>query len=173
MKKSVLKTVYLLIVLISSALYVNAISETTYHNLSSKATKANAGGDTIFCGLSGHLNAISSVGVGTWSTNSTYISFEDTSDPNTLVTTTAYNTEEVPYYELFWTEDNTNGSIDSDTIRVTFARIPRSDITIIPPKCFGEPATIYAIEDSLPHYTWNFHSGIIDSAMYNIQGEII
>jgi len=130
---------------------------------------ANAGGDTLFCGLSGNLNAIPSVGTGTWSKpTEANISFEDKNDPNTLVTAAFNNTSLVPYYELIWTEDNTNGCTNRDTIRVTFARIPKSTITIIPPKCFGEPATISAVEDSLMQYTWNFHSGIVDSSRLNL-----
>jgi len=132
---------------------------------------ANAGEDTLFCGKNGYLNAVPSSGTGYWSTpTEAILIFENINDPNTYVEAAFTNTSTVPYYELIWTEENTNGCTDADTIKVTFARIPRSDITIIPPKCFGEPATIVASEDSLIHYTWNFYSGIIDSAMYNIQG---
>ena len=133
---------------------------------------ANGGGDTLFCGLTGNLNAIPSVGTstGTWSKPTTAnITFADKNDPNTQITAAFNNTAEQPYYELIWTEDNTNDCTDRDTIKVTFARVPNSDITIIPPKCFGEPATIAAVEDSLAKYTWNFYTGILDSSVNNIQ----
>jgi len=134
---------------------------------------ANAGIDTLFCGYSGYLDAIPSVGNGVWSTPSEEnISFEDINDPNTLITSDIINTgnETNPYFQLIWTEDNTNECTDKDTIQVIFARIPNSEMDIIPPKCFGEPATIAAAEDSLQQYTWNFFTGAIDSITTNIAG---
>jgi hypothetical protein len=131
---------------------------------------ANAGYDTLFCGYVGFLGAIPSVGTGVWSTSSTAnVSFEDINDPNTQITSTIINTGNPtnPYFELIWTEDNTNGCTDKDTIKVIFARIPESIMNIIPPKCFGEPATIAATEDSLQQYSWNFFSGTIDSTTTN------
>ncbi|MDD2385680.1 MAG: gliding motility-associated C-terminal domain-containing protein [Bacteroidales bacterium] len=134
---------------------------------------ANAGIDTLFCGYTGTLDAIPSVGTGVWSTPSvTNISFEDQNDPNTQITSNIINTGNPsnPYFNIYWTEDNTNGCTDRDTIKVTFARIPTSDIEIIPPKCFGEPASIKAVEDTLQQFTWNFYSGVIDSTSINSLG---
>ncbi|MCK9255287.1 MAG: gliding motility-associated C-terminal domain-containing protein [Bacteroidales bacterium] len=134
---------------------------------------ANAGGDTLFCGLNGQLSAIPSIGTGVWSTPSVAnISFENQNNPNTGITSTVINTENptYPFFNLIWTEDNTNGCTDKDTIKVVFARVPSSEIKIIPPKCFGEYATIAAAEDTLQQYTWNFYSGIRDSATYNPMG---
>jgi len=134
---------------------------------------ANAGGDTLFCGYTGILDAFPSVGNGVWSTPSAAnVSFEDINDPNTQITSTIINTGNPtnPYFELIWTEDNTNGCTDRDTIKVIFARIPESIMDIIPPKCFGEPATIAAAEDSLQQYTWNFFSGTIDTTTTNTAG---
>jgi gliding motility-associated-like protein len=48
-------------------------------------------------------------------------------------------------------------------MHVIFARIPTSEMQIIPPKCFGEPATIAALEDTVQQYTWNFYGGLVDS----------
>ncbi|MDD3859194.1 MAG: gliding motility-associated C-terminal domain-containing protein, partial [Bacteroidales bacterium] len=127
---------------------------------------ANAGGDTLFCGLTGFLHAIPSVGDGVWSTPSLLnVQFADENNPNTQVTSNVINTGNPTYpdFTLIWTEDNSNGCTDSDTMKVIFARVPSSNIQIIPPKCFGEPATIAAAEDSLQQYTWNFYGGIIDS----------
>lgn len=94
-----------------------------------EAPLANAGGDTYFCGLTGQLNAIPSIGIGTWSTSSTeYINFEDTNDPNTTITSTIINTEnsDQPYFEVIWTENYTNGCTDADTIKVVFATASNS-----------------------------------------------
>ena len=134
---------------------------------------ANAGSDTLFCGYSGYLNAIPSVGTGLWSNPSLEnISIADQNDPNTLITSNIFNPghPSTQYFNLVWTENNYNGCTDIDTVKVIFAKIPNSTIEIIPPKCFGEPATITAIEDSLQYYTWNFFNGIIDSSTTNNQG---
>jgi gliding motility-associated-like protein len=137
---------------------------------------ANAGGDTLFCGYSGSLSAISSVGTGVWSTPSVAnITFGDLNNPNTQVTSSVLNADNPtnPYFLLIWTEDNTNGCTDKDTIKVTFARIPTANMQIIPPKCFGESATIKAVEDTLGQYTWNFYSGVINSSSPpNAQGGV-
>jgi len=127
---------------------------------------ANAGGDTLFCGNSGYLNAIPSGGTGVWSTPSNeLVVIENQNDPGSYIESAVINTGNptYPYFTLIWTEDNSNGCTDSDTMRVVFARIPSSNMQIIAPKCFGEPATIAAAEDSLQQYTWNFYGGIIDS----------
>jgi len=127
---------------------------------------ANAGIDTLFCGLTGHIDAIPSAGTGVWTTPSAEnIAFEDINDPNTLISSSVYGT-----FIIDWTEDNTAECTDDDEVLVTFARIPNSEIDIIPPKCFGEPATIAAAEDSLQQYSWNFYTGAIDSTTTNIAG---
>jgi|GEM_PF-1054772 len=135
--------------------------------------KANAGNDTLFCGFSGTLNAVPSIGTGVWSTPSTQnISFDNPNSPNAVISSNIINAGNPtnPYFIIIWTEDNTNGCADSDTVNVTFARIPSSETIIIPPKCFGEEATIRAVEDSLQQYTWNFFNGLIVESFTNNQG---
>jgi gliding motility-associated-like protein len=134
---------------------------------------ANAGNDTLFCGNSGYLSAIPSVGSGVWSTPSTnLITIENPNDPYSYIESQVLNAGNPanPYFLLIWTEDNTNGCTDKDTIKVSFARIPSSDVIIIPPKCFGEEATIRAVEDTLQQYTWNFFNGQIVQSFTNSQG---
>ncbi len=131
---------------------------------------SNAGNDTLFCGYSGYLSAVASVGTGVWTTPSTdNITFEDENDPNTFITSDIINTGNPidPYFTITWTEDNTNECTDNASIQVIFARIPDSDLEIIPPKCFGEPASIRALEDSLQQYDWNFYDGVIDTTFFN------
>jgi len=131
---------------------------------------ANAGGDTLFCGYCGYLRAIPSIGQGVWSTPSGLnITYADETLYNTQVCSNVINTGNPTYpdFTLIWTEDNSNGCTDSDTMKVIFARVPSSNMQIIAPKCFGEPATIKAAEDSLQQYTWNFYGGIIDSVAPN------
>jgi len=134
---------------------------------------ANAGGDTLFCGKSGYLNAIPSIGTGVWSTPSaSLVLIENHNDPQSFIESEVYNSDNLvdPYFSLIWTEDNSNGCTNSDTMRVVFARVPSSEIDIIEPKCFGEPATIAAAEDSLQQYSWNFYSGLVDSVTTNTAG---
>jgi gliding motility-associated-like protein len=131
---------------------------------------ANAGGDTLFCGYTGYLNAIPTIGTGVWSTPSSELVFiENINDPNSFLSSQVLNTGNAtyPYFNLIWTEDNTNGCTDKDTIKVIFARVPNSGFDIVPPKCIGEPATFSAQEDSLQQYQWNFYTGVIDSTVNN------
>lgn len=135
---------------------------------------ANAGNDTIICGYSGQLNAIPSVGTGVWITqNPDLVTFQNANNPNTEINSQVLNTGNSthPYFNIVWLEDNTNGCTDIDTIKVVFARVPSSDFGVIPSKCFGESATLVAHDDTLQHYNWNFHGGIVDSiAPANLQG---
>jgi len=133
--------------------------------ISAQTPNANAGADTLFCGHSGNLQAIHTEGTGTWtSTLPTHVTISDPSDPESEVYCDILTTGNptYPYINFIWTVTLGEES-DSDTVRVIFARVPISEIDMIPPKCFGEPATIAAAEDSLQQYSWNFYSGIIDS----------
>jgi gliding motility-associated-like protein len=51
-----------------------------------------------------------------------------------------------------------------------FIEVPHSQITIIPPKCFGEQATISAVDNNHPQYTWNFYTGESTSSQVNLHG---
>jgi len=137
--------------------------------------QANAGGDTLFCGYCGSLHALPSIGTGVWSTPSAAnVDIEVPNSPTSPVCSDVLNTGNLtnPYFTLIWTEDNSNGCTDKDTMQVVFARVPTSEIDIIEPKCFGEPATIAAAEDSLQQYSWNFYSGIVDRDSTNAAGGI-
>ena len=133
--------------------------------------EANAGIDTLFCGFNGRMNAIPSYGTGTWTTPSTQnIVFGELNNPNTLITTNVLNNN-APGYLLVWTEDNTNNCTDKDTVFVIFARIPTGNFAVRPPKCFGEYATLIAVEDTLATYNWQFFGSHTDSvSAMNTQG---
>jgi len=134
---------------------------------------ADAGIDTLFCGLTGELSAIPSVGTGVWTTPSELnINVVEIHNPNSIITSEFYNTDpgNEESYTIQWTEDN-NGCTDSETVEVVFARIPDSDIIIIPPKCFGEQAIIAAEDSVHVHYSWNYYGGdIINSLQNNLGG---
>jgi gliding motility-associated-like protein len=134
---------------------------------------ANAGIDTLFCGLTGFLEANPTVGTGIWSDPSNQnIEIISPNNPNSQINSIIYNTDEESeeHFTLIWTEDNGNGCADSDEVEVVFAEIPNSSTLIVPPKCFGESATISAVDDELNHYTWNFFTGTINSSSENAVG---
>jgi len=142
--------------------------------LFSQTPIANAGNDTLICGFSGNLNAIPSVENGFWDcSNYKCIIIHDINDPNTEIETHVINTNNpsTPYFEFIWTEIS-GEETDSDTVKVIFARVPDSSIDIIPAKCFGEPFSIKAYEDSLLNYIWDFYGGIIDTTYQNNFGGI-
>ncbi|MDA3911421.1 MAG: hypothetical protein PF448_08705, partial [Bacteroidales bacterium] len=124
--------------------------------------QANAGTDTVFCGYSGNMNAELSINNGTsfgswFNVSGQNIIFENPVDPNALVTSNVSTTDNPTYdnFEFVWTEENFNCT-SSDTVVVGFARIPEATLTIIPPRCNGEAASIKAQEDSLQNYDWEF-----------------
>ncbi|MFW5805313.1 MAG: T9SS type A sorting domain-containing protein [Bacteroidales bacterium] len=129
---------------------------------------ANAGVDTVFCGYSGELNAqySTSASTGNWVNISTGIFLDDSTNPNATVTVdTSFYPDLNPdedTFSLIWTENN-YGCTDMDTVIVRFARKPSAEVTIIPPNCFGDPASIKANEDYHPVYDWELYGGIIDS----------
>ncbi|HKK69250.1 MAG TPA: T9SS type A sorting domain-containing protein, partial [Bacteroidales bacterium] len=129
---------------------------------------ADAGADTVFCGYSGELNAqySTSASTGNWVNISSGIFLDDSTNPNATVTvdTNFYpdlNPDE-DVFSLTWLETN-SPCMDMDTVMVSFANIPSAEVTIIPPNCFGEPASIKANEDFHPEYNWELHGGIVDS----------
>jgi hypothetical protein len=128
--------------------------------------QADAGEDLLFCGLVGNLEANQGICQGIWNNHtSCSLMFLDTTNPNTQVTSSIITTGDpnYPYFDLVWTEDNSNGCVDSDSIKVVFARVPSSEVYIIPPKCFGEEFTIAAMEDTLANYIFDLPDGLIDS----------
>jgi len=128
--------------------------------------------EITFCAYDGQLHVdFNGVGVGRWSTNaaSTVLTFDDRSDPNTLIHTTVLNSGNYanPYFEIYWTVQNTEYCTDKDTVKVIFAAVPSDSIKVIPPKCFGSPAILTAYEDSLAVYDWELGNGFIDTTYVN------
>ena len=125
-----------------------------------------------FCGRDGQLHVdFNGIGEGRWSTNasSSILTFEDRSDPNTLIHTEVLNSGNYadPYFEIYWTVQNTEYCTDRDTVKVIFAAVPSDSIRVIPPKCFGGPAILTAYEDTLSIYDWELGNGYIDTTYLN------
>ena len=129
--------------------------------------------EITFCSYDGQLHVdFNGVGTGRWSSNaaSTVLTFDDRSDPNTLIHTTVLNSgnNENPYFELYWTVQNTEYCTDKDTIKVIFAEVPSDSIKVIPPMCFGGDAIITAFDTLLVTYNWEYGNGYIDSVKMNV-----
>jgi len=89
----------------------------------SQTPVANAGTDAALCLLTYNLNATPSVGTGTWTyTGSGTATFNNSNSP-TAITTVSGN----GIYTFTWTEDNTNGCIDSDVVVITFTQMPTAN----------------------------------------------
>ena len=124
-----------------------------------------------FCGYDGQLTVnFNGVGEGRWSSNTSasILTFDDRSDPNTFIHTIVQNdTTANPYYEVYWSVQNTEYCTSKDTAKVVFAPVPSDSIRIIPPKCFGGSAIITAHDETLPTYEWDFGNGYIDTIYTN------
>ena len=128
-----------------------------------------------FCSYDGQLHAdFNGIGEGMWSTNVSHniLTFEDRSNPNTIIHTTLLNSgnTQYPYYEIYWTVYNTVYCSDYDTAKVFFSRYPLDSVRVIPPKCYGEAAIITAYDETLPSYEWEYTGGTLDSVVTNSSG---
>ncbi len=81
---------------------------------------ANAGANDTICGVNNTMNAIPSIGTGTWSliSGAGGVAFADIHDPNTSITVDTYGS-----YSLEWLEDN-SGCEDTDSVNFVFYKIP-------------------------------------------------
>jgi hypothetical protein len=93
---------------------------------------ANAGDDNGVCGLQAELNAVPSVGIGTWS--GSYISFDDLSSPNCTATSDTFGSRVITWTEINWHCPN------SDEVVVSF---------------FEQPETPSAGEDQVLDYSFS------------------
>lgn len=82
---------------------------------------ANAGLDTAVCGLTGGLQALSSVGTGTWSGPPGFFFSPAPSDPNAAVTGLGFGAA-----TFTWTEEN-EGCVDTDDVTINFVEQPSAD----------------------------------------------
>ena len=81
---------------------------------------ANAGTDAAVCFLTYQLQAVPSVGTGTWTSVPATAAFSPNEHvPNATATVTGNGV-----YTFTWTEDNTNGCVDSDAVVITFTQMP-------------------------------------------------
>ena len=120
---------------------------------------ANAGSDDAVCQLTYNLNAVPSVGTGTWTGSGPgQIQFTNINDPHTTISVTQSGT-----YTFIWTEDNTNGCIDKDTVVIQLTQTPSSNFTATSISCYGQPSVVtytgYAEPGSI--FSWNWDNGSV------------
>ena len=120
---------------------------------------ANANNDTIICGPNYIMNAIPSVGIGTWTVNSPNIQIFDINNPNTNITANEYGV-----YTFTWQEDN-NNCITNDDIVIDFVQPPFQTV-ISPPYsnlCPGD-SVILSVEDIYQSYQWFWNGNTIPNS---------
>ncbi|MCB0379821.1 MAG: gliding motility-associated C-terminal domain-containing protein [Flavobacteriales bacterium] len=116
--------------------------------------QANAGVDDTTCTLTYNLNAVPSFGTGTW-TGPVGITFAPANSPTATVTATTSGT-----YNLFWTEDNTLGCTDVDTVTITFSD-PSFTTTIVDATCGQTNGSITVnASNGVSPYTYSNDNGI-------------
>ncbi len=114
---------------------------------------ANAGSNQNLCTLSGSLNAVPSVGTGTWSASDPNIVFGNVNSANTTIDATAagYGT-----YTVYWVESNGNCT-DSASISMGFFEQPNANAGQDSTVC-GLNLNLYATP-SVGTGTWSIVSG--------------
>ena len=119
---------------------------------------ANAGPDDTVCSLNDTLQAIPSVGIGTWTmiNGPGSVTFSDINSATSSITVTIDG-----IYSLVWTENNGIGYTDADTVMIQFFHILTSTFTLSPIYCSGENTiAVYTGNGSpMANYTWNFDGG--------------
>ncbi len=138
------------------------ISKDTVQIIFTTMPTANAGSDITTCQLSTTLNAIPSVGLGTWTQISGpgTVTFNNANNPQTNI---SVSTEGA--YTLQWTENNGHGCIQSDLVNVTLWNKPLANAGLLDSTC----SLTYQF-NAIPSYgigTWSQISGPATSQIAN------
>jgi gliding motility-associated-like protein len=117
---------------------------------------ANAGPDDAECLLNYSLNAIPSVGTGTWTSNGPGTALF--SAPNSATSDVTVNL--TGQYYFVWTENN-GGCISKDSALIQLTQTPTSTFTTTPINCFEETTTVTytGTGSSLSTFNWSFGGG--------------
>ncbi|GAB4279444.1 MAG: hypothetical protein Kow0068_03440 [Marinilabiliales bacterium] len=109
----------------------------------------NAGPDAAICGLMYVMQAIPSIGTGTWTyTGPGTATFSNANSPNSIVTVDTYGT-----YTFTWTEDNGGVCVVGDDVVITFNAQPPGDAGLDQTICSGQSATLTATGGT--SYIWD------------------
>jgi gliding motility-associated-like protein len=113
---------------------------------------ANAGVNDTSCTLTYNLNAIPSIGTGTW-TGPANVSFTpNANDPNAVATSTTAGA-----YTLTWTEDNTLGCTDAASVNITFTQMSIPNV-LTHVSCAGgtDGQVVVAPQGGIAPYTYSW-----------------
>ena len=138
--------------------------------------------DTV-CGLAYQMSAIPSIGAGHWYfLDPTNIHFGTSTGPqqSTVPNDSVYLTlgysvfNPIKYREFVWQENN-NGCVNSDTLRLYSAPIPSGQFAISPPTCPQNNFNIIAhtwplpnnVDYGITNFEWIYPNGIMDPTITN------
>ncbi|MCW8914129.1 MAG: PKD domain-containing protein, partial [Flavobacteriales bacterium] len=114
---------------------------------------ANAGVDDTSCVLTYALNAIPSIGTGSWSGPAGVV-FNPVNSPTATVTVPSAGT-----YNFTWTETNTAACVTSDVVTITFSNLSESTVTT-PATCSANDGTITITAiDGVSPYQYSIDGG--------------
>ena len=114
---------------------------------------ANAGVDDTSCVLTYTLNAIPSIGTGSWSGPAGVV-FNPVNSPTATVTVPSAGT-----YNFTWTETNTAACVTSDVVTITFSNLSESTVTT-PSTCSANDGTITITAiDGVSPYQYSINGG--------------
>jgi len=115
---------------------------------------ANAGVDDTSCVLTYALNAIPSIGTGSWSGPAGVV-FNPVNSPTATVTVPSAGT-----YNFTWTETNTAACVTSDVVTITFSNLSESTVTTSA-TCSANDGTITITAiDGVSPYQYSIDGGI-------------
>jgi gliding motility-associated-like protein len=120
---------------------------------------ANAGINDTSCTLTYTMSAIPSIGTGTW-TGQAGVTVAPANSATGTATATAPGT-----YELYWTENNTGGCTDVDTVSITFTNLSYTAV-VVDATCGNADGVITITPaDGLAPYTYSNDNGVTFQAL--------
>ena len=123
---------------------------------------ANAGQNDTSCTLTYNLNAIPSIGTGTW-TGPANISFSDATSPTATATSTLAGT-----YTLTWTETNTLSCTDAQSIDITFTQMSIPNVlTHISCNGGNDGQVVVAPQGGITPYTYSWSTSANSTPVEN------
>lgn len=133
------------------------VNEDTVNIFFIESPIANAGIDDSICGKTYALNAIPSVGIGTWQqiSGTGNSNFGNINSANTSLSVDTFGS-----YQYIWIENNNNLCIDTDTVIINFDLVPTPIFS--PADTFGcPPFNVNFTDNSIGgfSYYWDFGNG--------------
>ena len=135
------------------------VDEDTVQIIFTEQPSANAGPDGGICGFDYQLQAVASVGTGTWTVVSGpgTLTFSDIHNPTTTINSDVYGV-----YNLMWEEDNGYACISEDYVQVSFNLVPTPAFSPVNPEGCSEFEVQFTNNSTGGTiYEWDFGDGDI------------